>query len=79
MLGGEHVAKSVCSVRDFGRIIVYVAATGETPQFDSLAFFTPKALASTDSGCRISVRTARTWSPHRSRFPNGSQPARSIP
>ena len=35
MLGGEHVAKSVKCVRDFGRIIVYGAATGETPQLDT--------------------------------------------
>src|SRR5229473_1308450 len=35
MLGGEHVAKSVCCVRDFGRVIVYGAATGETPQLDT--------------------------------------------
>src|ERR1700722_9392963 len=35
MLGGEHVAKSVRSVRDFGRVIVYGAATGETPQLDT--------------------------------------------
>jgi NADPH2:quinone reductase len=35
MLGGEHVAKSVKCVRDFGRIIVYGAATGENPQLDT--------------------------------------------
>ena len=35
MLGGEHVAKSVRCVRDFGRIIVYGAATGATPQLDT--------------------------------------------
>ena len=35
MLGGEHVAKSVGCVRDFGRVIVYGAATGETPQLDT--------------------------------------------
>jgi NADPH:quinone reductase len=35
MLGGEHVAKSVACVRDFGRVIVYGAATGETPQLDT--------------------------------------------
>ena len=35
MLGGEHVAKSVRCVRDFGRVIVYGAATGETPQLDT--------------------------------------------
>jgi NADPH2:quinone reductase len=35
MLGGEHVAKSVGCVRDFGRVIVYGAATGETPRLDT--------------------------------------------
>ncbi len=35
MLGGEHVAKSVKCVRDFGRIIVYGAATGEAPLLDT--------------------------------------------
>lgn len=35
MLGGEHVAKSVKCVLDFGRVIVYGAATGETPQLDT--------------------------------------------
>jgi len=35
MLGGEHVAKSVRCVRDFGRVIVYGAATGEIPQLDT--------------------------------------------
>jgi NADPH2:quinone reductase len=35
MLGGEHVAKSVKCVRDFGRVIVYGAATGETPVLDT--------------------------------------------
>ena len=35
MLGGEHVAKSVRCLRDFGRVIVYGAATGDTPQLDT--------------------------------------------
>jgi NADPH2:quinone reductase len=35
MLGGEHVAKSVKCLRDFGRVIVYGAATGETPHLDT--------------------------------------------
>lgn len=35
MLGGEHVAKSVRCLRDFGRVIVYGSATGETPQLDT--------------------------------------------
>lgn len=35
MLGGEHVAKSVKCVGNFGRVIVYGAATGETPMLDT--------------------------------------------
>jgi NADPH:quinone reductase len=35
MLGGEHVAKSVKCLREFGRVVVYGAATGETPQLDT--------------------------------------------
>ena len=34
MLGGPHVAKSVHCLRDFGRVIVYGAATGEPSNFD---------------------------------------------
>jgi NADPH2:quinone reductase len=39
MLGGEHVAKSVKCLRDFGRVIVYGAATGETPQLDTRVLY----------------------------------------
>lgn len=35
MLGGEHVARSVGCVRDFGRVIVYGAATGKAPTLDT--------------------------------------------
>lgn len=35
MLGGDHVAKSVRCVGNFGRVVVYGAATGETPQLDT--------------------------------------------
>ena len=34
MLGGEHTTKSVRCLGDFGRVIVYGAATGERAQFD---------------------------------------------
>lgn len=34
MLGGEHTAKSVRCLRDFGRVIVYGTATGHRAQFD---------------------------------------------
>lgn len=39
MLGGEHVVKSVKCVRDFGRIIVYGSATGETPLLDTRVLY----------------------------------------
>ena len=35
MLGGEHVARSVRCLRDFGRAIVYGAATGEKSELDT--------------------------------------------
>jgi NADPH:quinone reductase len=35
MLGGEHTAKSVRCLRDFGRVIVYGAVTGQRAQFDA--------------------------------------------
>ena len=35
MLGGEHTAKIVRCLRDFGRVIVYGAATGEPSQLDA--------------------------------------------
>jgi NADPH:quinone reductase len=39
MLGGEHVAKSVRCLRDFGRVIVYGAATGQTPELDTRVLY----------------------------------------
>jgi len=35
MLGGEHVAKSVRCLRDFGRVITYGSATGQKPELDT--------------------------------------------
>jgi len=35
MLGGEHTAKSVRCLRDFGRVIVYGAATGQPAPLDA--------------------------------------------
>lgn len=35
MLGGEHTAKSVRCLRDFGRVIVYGAATGQPSHLDA--------------------------------------------
>ena len=34
MLGGEHIQKSVRCLRDFGRVITYGAATGQSAQLD---------------------------------------------
>src|SRR5258708_13001691 len=34
MVGGEHTAKSVRCLRDFGRVIAYGAATGQRAQID---------------------------------------------
>lgn len=39
MLGGQHVAKSVKCVGEFGRVIVYGAATGETPTLDTRVLY----------------------------------------
>ena len=35
MLGGEHTAKSLRSLRDFGRVIVYGSATGRESELDT--------------------------------------------
>src|SRR5207302_8622619 len=34
MLGGEHTAKSLRCLRDFGKVIQYGTATGKPPQLD---------------------------------------------
>jgi NADPH:quinone reductase len=39
MLGGEHVAKSVRCLRDFGRVIVYGSATGQAPSLDTRVLY----------------------------------------
>jgi NADPH2:quinone reductase len=39
MLGGEHVAKSVKCVGNFGRVIVYGAATGQAPILDTRVLY----------------------------------------
>src|ERR1700681_3303711 len=44
MLGGQHVAKSVKCLRDFGRVIVYGAATGETPLLDTRILYAKGAI-----------------------------------
>jgi NADPH:quinone reductase len=39
MLGGEHTAKSVRCLRDFGRVIVYGTATGKPAQIDTRSLY----------------------------------------
>src|SRR5260221_979499 len=39
MLGGEHTAKSIRCLRDFGRIIAYGTATGQRAQLDAGALY----------------------------------------
>jgi NADPH2:quinone reductase len=39
MLGGEHTAKSIRCLRDFGRVIVYGTATGRDSQLDARALY----------------------------------------
>jgi NADPH2:quinone reductase len=43
MLGGEHTAKSLRCVRDFGRVIQYGTATGKQPQLDVRALYAKSA------------------------------------
>jgi len=43
MLGGEHTAKSLRCLRDFGRIIQYGTATGKPPQLDLRAMYAKSA------------------------------------
>src|SRR3984885_15257192 len=39
MLGGEHTAKSLRCLRDFGRVIQYGTATGKAPKLDVRALY----------------------------------------
>ena len=39
MLGGEHTAKSIRCLRDFGRVIIYGSATGRDAQLDTRALY----------------------------------------
>src|SRR5271166_7093178 len=43
MLGGEHTAKSLRCLRDFGRVIQYGTATGRSPQLDLRAMYAKSA------------------------------------
>jgi len=44
MLGGEHTAKSLRCLRDFGRVIQYGTATGKQPQLDLRAMYAKSAI-----------------------------------
>ena len=44
MLGGEHTAKSLRCLRDFGRVIQYGTATGRPPQLDVRALYAKSAM-----------------------------------
>src|ERR1700736_1796700 len=43
MLGGEHTAKSLRCLRNFGRVIQYGTATGKAPQLDLRAMYSRSA------------------------------------
>ena len=43
MLGGEHTAKSLRCLRDFGRVIQYGTATGKQPQLDLRTMYAKSA------------------------------------
>src|SRR5690349_15116494 len=43
MLGGEHTAKSLRCLRDFGKVIQYGTATGKPPQLDLRAMYAKSA------------------------------------
>jgi NADPH2:quinone reductase len=43
MLGGEHTAKSLRCLRDFGRVIQYGTATGKQPKLDLRAMYAKSA------------------------------------
>jgi len=43
MLGGEHTAKSLRCLRDFGRVIQYGTATGQAPKIDLRAMYAKSA------------------------------------
>jgi NADPH2:quinone reductase len=44
MLGGEHTAKSLRCLRDFGRVIQYGTANGKQPQLDVRALYAKSAM-----------------------------------
>jgi len=44
MLGGEHTAKSLRCLRDFGRVIQYGTATGKSPKLDVRAMYSKSSM-----------------------------------
>jgi NADPH2:quinone reductase len=44
MLGGEHTAKSLRCLRDFGRVIQYGSATGKPPQLDLRSMYAKSSI-----------------------------------
>jgi NADPH2:quinone reductase len=44
MLGGEHTAKSIRCLRDFGKVIQYGTATGKQPRLDVRALYAKAAM-----------------------------------
>src|SRR5262249_21782873 len=44
MLGGEHTAKSLRCLRDFGRVIQYGTATGQQPKLDVRAMYAKSSM-----------------------------------
>jgi NADPH:quinone reductase len=56
MLGGEHAAKSVRCLRDFGRVIVYGTATGQRAELDTRILY---ARATSVHGLWLSALSAK--------------------
>ena len=63
-LAGEHTAKSLGCCAEFGRVILFGNATGESAKFNTLAMYA-KVSAPTDSGSpssrTITRSSARPW------------------
>jgi len=94
MLGGEHTTKSVRCLRDFGRVIVYGAATGQPSTVDArqlyakgasvhglwLTYLSANRELMTQAWNRLSAWTAQGLRPlKRFAFPPEPQPMLSVP
>ena len=64
MLGGEHTAKSLRCLRDFGRVIQYGTATGKQPQLDVRALCMQNPPASRACGSPTSRKSPKSCNPH---------------